>query len=321
MVAEWTVTLDGVTLTCADEVPCPATTGTVLGFLTATPDGTGLPPIRTEDTPYLQRDGVRHFSDWYEPRILTFQGTICPDPVDCEDCPSVAKKRNQLVRAWRRRCEDTELVLFPPCWDPACAGDPAEHGPFGVVGRPRQVLLSHPNGQSGCFDVVLRFDAVDQRMFILDCCGEPGSGGECVTLEPGIAPEFLACYPRCYPRCYDTDPGTGEGGGPVTFNVGGTECVCPTVTLTGRLTNPQIENVDTGQKVGYAGVINANNPPVIIDLCAGTATQGGVSRTHLLEGDVTMQLQPGENTLRLISFGAQDTGNAEVCWRPAVVAV
>lgn len=321
MVAEWTVTLDGITLSCADVVPCPDQTGTVVGFLSQPPEGLGLPSIMTEDVTLLHRDGVQHHSDWYEPRILTFQATICPDPADCDDCPSPAKKRNQLISAWRRRCSDTELVIYPPCWDPDCEGDPTEHGPFGVIGRPRQVLIEHPRGTSGCFDVVLRFDAVDQRMYVLDCCGEPGSGGECVVLEPGVAPEFLTCYPRCYPRCYDQDPGTGEGGGPVTFTVGGTECVCPTITLTGQLTNPQVENVDTGEKVTYDAIIGAGDEPVIIDLCAGTATQGGASRTHLLGGDVTMQLQPGENTLRLISFGQTDTGTAEVCWRPSVVAI
>lgn len=86
----------------------------VLGCLTSPPDGMGLPEIRTEDVAYPQRDGVRHFADWYEPRIITLEDvSVCPD--GCPGCPSAREKVQRILTAWSRHCDDTELVLFTDC--------------------------------------------------------------------------------------------------------------------------------------------------------------------------------------------------------------
>lgn len=291
----------------------------IAGCLTVPPDGLGQPNLRTEDVTYPQRDGVRHFADWYEPRIITLEDVyVCPD--GCASCPSAREKVRDIMAAWSRQCDDVELVLFPDCYDPdATDADRALTGPYGVVGRPRVAEVEWLRGRSHCANLTLRFDAVDQRLFVLDADGTPGSGEQCVTLTPTV--EYLC---RSYDRCYEPDGmcyelQDGEGGGPVTFTVTGTECVYPTITLNGLLTDPVIENVDTGQKIGYSGTIAATDPPVTIDTRDGTATQGGASRTHLLTGSPRLLLSPGENTLRLTSFGASDDGTADVCWRPAVV--
>lgn len=313
MSGDWTVVLDGVALAGGD---LPDAVADALGCLTIPPEGLGLPPLRTEDVTYTQRDGVRHFSDWYEPRIITLEDVqVCPD--GCPKCPTAREKVRDILAAWGRKCDDAELVIFPDCYDPdADAAGRALTGPFGAVGRPRVAEVEWRRGRSGCAILLLRFDAVDQRLYVLDADGTPGSGTECVTLTPSIENRCRS-YPRCYPMCYEEQG--GEGGGPVTFDVTGTECAYPTITLNPSLTDPVIENVDTGLKIGYSGVIAAGAPPVIIDGENGTATQGGASRTHLLTGSPRLILQPGSNTLRLTSFASTDDGDAEVCWRPTVV--
>lgn len=298
------------------------------GCLTLPPDGLGLPPMRTEDITYPQVDGVRHFADWYESRIVTLENVII-GPSGCSSCPSVRERVQAITRAWGRQCDDVELVIFTDCHgtEPPTGGTGAVTGPYGLVGRPRVAEVEWLPGRSKAARMTLRFDAVDHRMFLLDACGTPGSGEECVTLTPDVS---NMC--RSYNRCYTTDCGSSgvsgwtytttsgaTGTGPQEAIVIGTVCANPIIaTLEGSLTDPFIENVETGEIIGYSGTIEDDDDPVIIDTAAGTATQGGQSRTHLLTGNPRFRLEPGTNTLRLTAFGATDDGAVSVCWRPAV---
>lgn len=202
----------------------------------------------------------------------------------------------------------------------------ALNGPFGIVGRPR---VADPNwlGQgSSCAEVLLRFDGTDHRMYILDECGTPGSG-ECVQIQPGAT---VTC--RTYDRCYDTTTSGGlawcydnEAPGsisvdPTTVNVLGTETAYPIITLNPSLTNPRIEDVTTGHTINYRGTITEGEEPVIINTEDGTAFQGSVSVTHLVDGAFNFTLDPGAHDLRVIVQALDDTGSVQVCWRPAVVA-
>lgn len=306
------VLLNGVYLAGGD------TEAESLGCLSVPPDGLGVPTVRTEDVVYPQRDGVVHFSDWYDPRIITLEEvTVCPD--GCPGCPSGREKVQLISGAWSRYCDDTELVIFTDCHDADTAvtgTDRALVGPYGVVGRPRVAQLSYMQGRTGCATMLLRFDAVDHRLFVLDADGTPGSGEQCLTLTPAIA-SFCRTYPRCYPMCYDIDVSI-PGSGPQETDNFGTLCAPVTITLPGALTNPTIENVTTGQSLTYEGVI-PEGATVIINTEQGTATEDGIDRTYLLSGDPTLFLTPGLNTLRMTSMNPADTGEAEVCYRPAVV--
>lgn len=104
--SEWGVELEGVLLGCDD--------AEALGTLSYPPEGLGLPALRTEDVTYPQRDGVRHFADWYEPRIVTLnEVTVCSD--GCADCVSARQKLQQIQKAWSRKCDDVELVVHTDC--------------------------------------------------------------------------------------------------------------------------------------------------------------------------------------------------------------
>lgn len=320
----WEVRLEGVILSGGDDSPGA---GSEAGCLTNEPDGMGPPELRTEDVTYVQRDGVKHFGDWYMSRIVTLEDVIVCDE-GCPDCPGARQKVRDIVTAWSRKCDDVELVVFTDCHDSVSAtGDRSLVGPYGIVGRPRVAAVdwTMSNKRRKCARLLLRFDARDHRMFVLDADGTPGSGVDCVTLEPSTESQCRT-YDRCYDDCTSDDVSgwtyqvtSGGGGGPETASVLGTECTYPTITLNATLTEPSIENITTGETLRYNGTVRAGDPPVIIDTQTGTATQGGASRTHLLSGTRRFALQPGDNELRLVSFAASDDGNAEVCFRSTVV--
>lgn len=315
----WRITLEGVALSGDCDVD-----QTALGTLSFPPEGLGPPALRNEDITYAQRDGIRHFADWYMPRILVLQDvTVCPDDVCDGSCVHVRTKVRDIISAWSRKCDDVELVIHTDC-DPGpddLEVDRTLVGPFGMIGRPRlpEGNLIWERNESGCATMQLQFDGVDHRLYVLDPDGTPGSGVRCVTLTPAVE-SFCMPFPVCFDptTCFDVDSGT-PGGGPVDVDVLGTLCVGTTITLYGTLTNPVIENTTTGSFIGYDGLIRAEDPPVIIDTETGTATQGGQSRTHLLTGDPRMTLDVGTNTLRLTSYGTSDDGRAEICFRDQVV--
>lgn len=309
----WSAALGGIAINGGTEL-CDNVVS--VGCLTDPPDGMGMPPLRTQDKAFLQGDGVAQFEDYYEPRIVTLQVAVGTSSCGCSDVRSSVQ---QIVNAWRRRCSgDSELVIFPPQCD-----DPELSRPLGILGRPRVAQVQYT--QQGTANLVLRFDAKDQLMYLLDDCGEPGSGIECALLTPDIQ-ETCRQYDRCYTACspgvtgwtYPVSTGV-SGGGPVDFEVVGTECLYPTVTLYGNLTTPIIEDVETGAMFLYNDIVSAGSP-VTINLQEETASEGNADRT--LDLTVTggpMTIQVGSNTWRLRSFSSDDDGYAEVCWRPAVI--
>lgn len=338
----WAVRLNDVILTggedgtqSAFDADCPDTGVLVLGCaLDEPPSGLGLPDLRTQDVTYAQRDGVEHFSDWYLPRILTLPSvTLCPGcgcGPDDQSGLTAREAAKRVTMAWDRQCGDTELVIYTDCHDPdADAEDRVVNGPFGIIGRPR-VASREWHGPSKCATMLLRFDAVDQRMYVLDGCGTPGSGQVCETVLPSTSQSGLcftggpdsdaACFtggPDSDAACFDTPLGTVQPDSVIT--VLGDVCPYVTVTLTGQLTAPiTLTNVTTGVRVDYLGSVGASEEPVVIDLANGTATQGGVSRTGLVSG--TMALDLGENTIALESGGLSDSGFADVCFRPTVIS-
>lgn len=132
----WAALLNGVLLSgscddsqetfnelCPSEIPLDDEDGQLATFidaLVAPPEGLGVPPLRTEDLTFVQRDGVKHYNDWYEPRVITLQASVCPD--DCPSCGGVgttgltARQKVALItEAWSRQCCDVELVLFTDC--------------------------------------------------------------------------------------------------------------------------------------------------------------------------------------------------------------
>lgn len=224
--------------------------------------------------------------------------------------------------------------------DPTAPVDEAT-APYIVTGRPRVADITWSTSNFNCADLLLRFDG-NPQMTLADCDGVPID--QCVDLTPDTAQNTVCFDPGTAPNgspglCFDAGtapdgrpgicfdgPIIGDPGlGPQPLTVTGTECVCATITLTGPLMSPTVRNLTTGEQIRYStgGPGGALGPgdTVTIDGCDGTAVdQLGNDVTSRLEGDFPFRFEPGTDTLALTSFGITDTGTAQVCARPAVVA-
>lgn len=197
-------------------------------------------------------------------------------------------------------------------------------GPYGIVGRPRVAEVTWQNNGVPCATVLLRFDAVDHLMYVLDDCGTPGYSN-CISLEPGST---ILCRPaaRCYTDeendfayCYSASE-QSISVVPTTINVEGTEDVSPTITLNGPLTYPRIEDIVSTKAISFQGTLEAGDAPVVIYTNDGTAIQNGVSVSHLIGGDVDFSLEAGSHDLRMVTQSSDDSGDASICWRAAVIS-
>lgn len=359
----WGVLLNGVYLSGAsgedavlvDLESAGCTVPNISGSLSIAPDGLGLPEESTEDTGFFQQDGVRHYNDYYLPRIVTLDGvSVCSD--DCPECKnedfnSARQHVQDIIQAWKRACNDVELVLFTPCHeadneideelnkgfgegpfgetyfggiDSMNSPERALNGPFGIIGRPRVAALKWLS--NGCAVMTLRFDAVDQRIYVLDQCGTPGAS-DCVQVFPGRE-SYCRSFPICFTNedeepigmCFNQlEPGSAVVE-PTDMNVGGTECAAVTITLNGPLTNPRLVNIVTGDEITYNAFIPAGTP-VVIDTQDLTAVSGGTDVTYRLGGTPSFDLAPGDHQFRIFTNDSDETdGYAEICSRPVVLS-
>lgn len=322
---------------CGQVSDCPEFSGMVLiGVLNAPPDGvSGWGTLRTGDITYAERDGTKFGRDYYDIRQITLTLTIAG-----EDCCGEAQDPRwavkQLLGAWRRQCADVPLILYPPGCDCCCdPDDPTSPRPVQAVGRPRVANVQWLATREPVAEVTLRFDA-NRVMELTNCCGTPNSGEQCVDLERGLQIK-TRCYGECCPetvtredgttyrvdscyRCYSHEP-PGEDPFQEQVIVDGNECVCPTITATGLLTNPRWTNRQSGGTVQWKGSL-PEGATLIINPCDGTATMMGlnVSRGLTITGDLRMR--PGElSDWLFVSFGPTDTGVSTVCWKPGTVSI
>lgn len=219
--SSWTVVLDGVAFQAdqGEDLPASISDEQVVGSLSRPPDGLGVPPLRVEDQAHAQRDGVTHYKDWYDSRIITLENVMFDEDENCQDC-SVRERVRLAMDTWSRRCDDVEMVIFTDC-----DGEDEDRslvGPFGVIGRPRVADLTwHTTAGVRSATATLRFDSVDHRLYILDEQGTPGSGGDTFSLplqerdpeEPLPGPNLV------YNGDFEINPTGWTGGSSTAFPV------------------------------------------------------------------------------------------------------
>jgi hypothetical protein len=163
----------GIALSGGDPID-PFLESVIVGCLLLPPDGLGVPPVRSGDVAFAQRDGVQQFGDYYEPRQLTFEVSVCND--GCPGCPTGRQKVKRLTTEWSRSCASATLVLFPDCYDPGATEEEKTYlGAYLVTGRPRVAELTWMRSNRGCARLTLRFDAQDARLILADTSPGPGN--------------------------------------------------------------------------------------------------------------------------------------------------
>lgn len=156
----------GISLSGGEEVdeflPTPP-----LGCLLVPPDGLGVPPVRSGDVAFAQRDGVVQFGDFYEPRQITLRVSVCNE--GCPGCPTARQMVKRLTTEWSRSCASATLAIFTDCHSPDAALEEQTYlGPYLVTGRPRIAEVTWMRSNRGCADITLRFDADDARLVLFD---------------------------------------------------------------------------------------------------------------------------------------------------------
>jgi hypothetical protein len=160
--------------------------GDIVGCLVEPPEGLGVPPVRSGDVAFAQRDGVQQFGDYYEPRQITLQVSVCND--GCPGCPTGRQKVKRLTKEWSRSCASATLALLPDCFDPDATEEEKTYlGAYLVTGRPRVAEVTWLRSDIGCAVVLLRFDADDARLILADLSGFIWTGIHSESIGAGSA--------------------------------------------------------------------------------------------------------------------------------------
>lgn len=114
---------------------------------------------------------------------------------------------------------------------------------------------------------------------------------------------------------------TGGEGYTAVSNVG-TEVVYPNIVLNGPLHNPQVINQTNNQKIELVNTTLSSTDVVEIDTRTRTVTLNGSDvYDYLSEDSSFLQLEPGDNTMALISDTASDTGSAQIKFKQGFITI
>ena len=120
-----------------------------------------------------------------------------------------------------------------------------------------------------------------------------------------------------YDISYDIVYGASGTSGNIVTNSGSFE-TRPSITITGPISNPNLENVTTGKVLSFAGFSLASGETLVVDFYNRQVLLNGTSSRYFWVNDVTKwwTLIPGDNEIRL---GGTSSGSASatVTWRNA----
>lgn len=253
----------------------------------------GISSIRSSDTPRPLADGVTFGRDLKGERnvslaIVIYLTTGASDAVSTLDT---------LIRAWN--LENAEAGVIQPL-SFQLPGQPTQR----LNGRPRVLnpdLSLLPTGRAR---VALEYVASDPRIYA-------DSLSSVNVLLPTSGGGFT--FPLTFPLSF--------GGGTVgtqTATNAGTVSTLPVATIYGPVTNPQLENLTTGEILKVNIVLSATDY-LVIDFDAKTVLLGGTaSRYSLLDqSSVWWDLAPGDNQIRFQASTYSVDAHATLSWRSA----
>lgn len=248
-------------------------------------------PVRIVDVERPRRSGVTPGDDLLSGRHVAFfvrvrAGTFA----------ELEQRVSDLAATWAPSDVDEWL-------DVRLSGTPAE---YSLRGRARGIDAPVTRARAwldhgGSINVRCSFMATDPTRY---------GAEQSVSLVLGAGGPGLE-YPVEYPVVYGGGSGTAVGS---AVNAGTTD-VDWTATLTGPLTNPRLEHVESGRFIRVAATLTAGQT-LLLDSSAGALLFGGVSPrpTWFAAGSRWFLLAPGSNSVRLTA----DTGmgSALIEWRP-----
>lgn len=248
-------------------------------------EGLETPPIRTSSQNYSGRDGGRVNGQYYGPRLITLTGFFINGT-----CLAHETARRTLQEALEIR-EDLEVEITT----------------FGgtqyvTTARVIDVKMPYNHPKSSRFKIDL---------FASDPNFYAGEAMEAVILR-NTGGGFL--LPVTLPIYFS------PGSSPTIVNNNGAVAISPIFTITGAATNPEITNMDTGEKV-EVNVIMETGDVLIINMQNRTITLNGGSVLGSRSSDSDwFSLPVGQTRLRYDTTDVTDDGVAVVSWRNATLS-
>lgn len=247
----------------------------------------GTPPVRVADQPRARRNGVIPGDDLLDARTIVF--TIVIPAIDRAAAEQAA---TDLSEAFAPGPSDEWL-------DVRIAGSPGE---YSLLGRPRgcEIALGR-RFVSGVIDARCVFVATDPIRY---------GAEQSLDLQLTSGGDGLE-YPVTYPVVYAGSGGTATG----SAANAGTTAVDWVATLTGPLTNPRLEHIESGRFIRVAATLSSTQT-LVLDSASGGLLLGGTTPrpSWFGAGSRWFQLDPGSNSLRLTADSG--LGSAAITWRP-----
>lgn len=252
--------------------------------------GFGTPELRTDDEERPQSHGTYLGEDYYGHRTVTIAGT------GRGDTPAAAVANAvELLRVWRsptpggRRPLRIKLPGLPVLY---------------LNGKPRRAAVNTSRLIGSKVPFTLEYVA-DGPAWL----SETETSAALTLPDPSVG----RTYNRTYPMSY----GTTTSGTALLVNAGNFPAT-PSVRFTGPVTDPRLENLDTGEWIQF-NITLASGEYLDVDFVEHTAMLNGTASRYstLAAGSSWFTLAPGNTSVRYIANAFYAGSTAKVTWRSA----
>lgn len=249
-------------------------------------EGLDTPPYRVSDSVLAGRSGSRFNNNLADKRAIIVEFLLYKTSMD-----SYLDERAEIFDAFDPEDGENELVIEID--DDETISLNCVVSDVNLPARAAEMTYANVQVQLIAYDPTIYSEDIHSQSGIL----APTGGG--------------ATFPLIFPITFATST-TGEA---TIYNLGNINA-CPTLTLTGLLTNPLIRNETTGETFQLTYSMGVNDS-VVIDMYNRTATLNGATSllTHIAEGSSWWCLEPGANTIALTTSSTSDTGTLEITWQ------
>lgn len=265
-------------------------------FWVRTPvEGLRFPDLRVGSFPSASQDGINVVSNYAGERRITIRGEI--KNMSAKD-DFLIQRRKLAAALYPVRDENdypTDRVLKFEAFDGKQYQIKCQ-----VVGA--EIGRNVPNNRQFMIDILATQEAIESTDEQTDTVNIYSPGGFVV---PFILPVTFS----------------SGSGGTVEIDYGGDISTYPTLSLTGQLTNPRIENTTTGKFMALTHTVGTQET-VTIDMLNRTIMQENTNLISKKTSDSRFwKLEPGENILKLTTGVSGESGQVEISYRNAFVGV
>lgn len=232
-----------------------------------------LPAIRKGDIPRSADHGEFLGSDWLDSRVVTFTLRIVGQSSQANLDALIDSLRQATIV---QNAQELALVL---------------NGNRQINARPSKRSIPDPIEEWGAWTCspVLEFMATDPRIY--DAALQSPTTG-LPTSSGGMT------FPATFPLGF----GAAASGGYIFATNYGTFDSRPLATIQGPVVNPQIQNVTTGQTLGFS-ITLASTDTLAVDFNARTVILNGTASRYnaITTGSSWFTLAPGSSTIRFLA--------------------